>query len=109
MRARPTTTVDILGGTTTDSLGDVVDASTVIVAGVLASILEQDQRSTRKVDDRRQVARRFTARLPNGTPVTMDHRLRDAAGQVYLITDITAVANPVSTNDLKLSLRIAND
>lgn len=113
MRAIPTTTVDVLGGVTTDDLGDEIEGSTVLASGVLASILEQVETNvvTTAADARVQVVRRYTGRLPadttvaGGGPITSAHRLRDVAGDVYVIDAVSQPAHPLLTNDLHLDLR----
>lgn len=103
----PTTTVDILGGVTTDDLGDEVEGSTVLASGVLASILEQVETAvvTTAADTRVQVVRRYTGRLPADTSVTTAHRLRDVDGNIYVIDAVSQPTNPFLTNDVHLDLR----
>lgn len=106
MNAVPNTTGDILGGTTTSSLGDTVDATTVIQAAVIASVLEQRHRPSRRVEDRLQNVREFLIRLPWGTAITTANRFRDASGRIFVIDTVTTLDNPVLKQDVRLSARL---
>lgn len=108
MWAIPTTTVSILGGSTTDDLGDTYDGTTVSASGVIASILEQRQIVTTPADSRAQVVRLYTGRLPYSAVVSTSNRIRDEqTGDVYVIDNVSRVANPVLQQDVRLDLRRA--
>lgn len=109
MNALATTTVSILGGNpTTDTWGDEVENGTVSASGVPASILEQRQVVTTPADNRAQVVRYYTGRLPAGTVVTTSNRLLDErTGETYVIENVSRVANPVISNDVRLDLKRA--
>lgn len=105
MIATPTTTVDVLRGTQVDEFSDVLDADeTVVLARVPASIIERSQRVHGPKMSEDRIIRVLKCRLPNGTPVIKGDRLRDAAGNLYLIDNLYQQANPFWKQDLTLDL-----
>lgn len=102
----PTTTVSVLTGTTDDAYGDPADNSTVSASGIPASILERDRQATDRATGTPRVVRYVTGRLPSGTTVSEDDRIRDeSTGIVYYIESVTRLSSFVGMNDLKLDLR----
>lgn len=106
MIAVPTTTVDVLRGTTVNEFADVVETDTVVLAAVSASIVEQRQRTHEPKDAEDRIVRVFKARVPNGTGVLKGDRLRDAAGTVYVVDNVYLQANPFWRPDQALDLSI---
>lgn len=107
MIAVPTATVDVLRGTTTNDFGDVVEADTVEIAGVPASIVEQRQRPHEPKGAEDRIIRIFKARVPHGTGVQKGDRLRDIAdGTVYVVDNVYLQANPFWRPDQALDLSI---
>jgi hypothetical protein len=106
MNTVPTTTVDILGGAgAVDEWGDPTEDTTVLAAGIPASITEARQVVATESDPQAVAVHYYTGRLPAGTSVTKDHRLRDAAGQLYSI-DYVNIPNMIGTpGDVRLDLR----
>jgi len=110
MIATPTTTVDVLRGTTTNTFGDTVDADTVVpgMTGLPASIIEQRQKVHAPKDSPSQdrIVRVFKGRMANGLDVRKGDRLRDAAGTVYIIDNLYQQANPFWAQDLTFDLSL---
>jgi len=108
----PTTTVDVLRGTTTNAFGDVVDADTVVpgMTGLAASIIEQRQKVHAPKDSPAQdrIVRVFKGRMQRGLDVRKGDRLRDAAGAVYLIDNLYQQANPFWRQDLTFDLSLTS-
>ena len=105
MIATPTTTVDVLRGTTTDEFADVLDADeTIVLARIPASIIERQQRVHGPKNSEDRIIRVLKCRMPNGTPVLKGDRLRDAAGNLYLIDNLYQQDNPFWKQDLSLDL-----
>lgn len=104
MIATPTTIVDVLRGTTVDEFGDVLDADTVVLTGIPASIIEQSRRVHGPKDSEDRIVRVLKCRMPNGTAVLKGDRLRDADGTLYLIDSLYQQANPFWSQDLSLDL-----
>lgn len=106
MNVTPTTTVDILGGeAAVDEWGDPTESTTVALAGVPASITETRQVIATESDSQAVAVHYYTGRLPAGTAVTADQRLRDAAGRIYsidFVNDPNAIGTP---GDIRLDLR----
>lgn len=101
-----TTRVSILEGTDTDEFGDPVDGATVAASGIPASIIEQSKTVRDRADEAPRTVRSYPCRLPAGTAVTIDNRIRDdATGAVYVIDSLTSPANPLWRQDLHLDLR----
>jgi len=104
MRARVTTTVTILSGSSVDDLGDVIDGTTVTATAVPASVVATRQRTTVPADGRPQVIRSFVGRVPYGTAVTVDDRIRDDRTlTVYRVDAVTPA--PTMLDDLRLDMR----
>lgn len=101
-----TTTVSILGGVIPDDgFGDPADNSTVSASGIPASIIERARQSTGYRDGIPRVVRTVDCRLPAGTVVTEDSRIRDEnTGQIYIIDSIAKPAFYVGIGGLKLAL-----
>lgn len=106
MNVTPTTVVDILGGeAAVDEWGDPTESTTVVAAGVPASITESRQVVATESDSQAVAVHYYTGRLPAGTAVNVDQRIRDAAGVLYSI-DYVNVPNSVGTpGDIRLDLR----
>lgn len=106
MIATPTTTVDVLRGTTTNAYGDTVDADTPVpgLTGLPASIIERSQRVHAPKDGQDRIVRIVKGRMANGTAVRKGDRLRDATGVVYIIDNLYQQANPFWRQDLSLDL-----
>jgi len=108
--ATPTTTVDVLRGTTTNAFGDVVDADTVVpgMTGLAASIIEQRQKVHAPKDSPAQdrIVRVFKGRMQRGLDVRKGDRLRDAVGAVYIVDNLYQQANPFWAQDLTFDLSL---
>lgn len=106
-----TTTVDILGdadgGTApTNSWGDELEESGVLLAGVPAIIVERPARVATESSREPVTVHYYVGRVPNGTPVTEANRIRDAAdGRVYQVDYVSRPANPVVPADVRLDLK----
>jgi hypothetical protein len=106
VKARATTTISILRGTTVDSFGDPVDSATVVATGITASIIEQSKMATTADDTTPRQVRSYTGRLPAGTNIQAGDRIKDEKTNVIYVFDAaTAVANPVRGADIRLDLR----
>lgn len=106
MKARATTTVSILRGTTTDGLGDTVDSTTAVYTGITASIIEQT-RTVRRRDEREpRTVRRYVGRLPAGTDLQRGDRIKDErTDAVYMFDEYDQLSSPTRVNDIRLDLR----
>lgn len=101
-----TTEIDIYRGTTTDSYGDEKDTDQPIYEKIVASVIEQNK-TVRNPDTRTpETIRIYTGRVPAGTDILDDDRVRDRrTNKFYLVDGITQPANPAATADLNLELR----
>lgn len=105
MIATPTTTVDVLRGTEEDAVGDLIDADTVVLAAVPASIIEQRQRPHQPRDGEDRNVRYFKGRVPRGTGVAKGDRLRDrTSGTYYVVESVYQQANPFWPQDQSMDL-----
>lgn len=102
-----TTTVDILGGAgATDAWGDPTEGSTVVLAAVPATITESRQVVATPSDPQAVTVHYYTGRLPAGTPVTRDNRVRDASGQIYAVDYVSNTpTSPAIPAYVRLDLR----
>lgn len=106
MNAIPTTTVDILGGeAAVDEWGDPTEATDVVQAGIPAAITETRQVVATESDPQAVAVHYYTGRLPAGTVVLPEHRLRDAAGQLYSVDYVNHPNSPAVPGDVRLDLR----
>lgn len=107
MLAVPTCTVSILRGTTTNGFGDTVDDNTsVAVSGVRASILSGPRSNQRPVDGTPRVIRSKTLRVPAGTDLRVDDRIKnEVTGDLYTVDEIYQPENIVTTQDIQARLR----
>jgi hypothetical protein len=110
MQAIANTRVSILTGTTTDSWGDTVDSTTPssnpAQRGIPASLIERGKTITTPEQPTPRVIRTHVARLPAGTPVGAEDRLRDdITGTVYAITAVTAETGVGRVPDVRLDLK----
>jgi hypothetical protein len=102
----PTTTAAVLRGTTTDSYGDPTDAATVYLSGLPAAIQEQTRRVYGDSAGQDRTIRFSACRLPYGTDVVEDDRIKDeTTGVIYAIEELTANTSPVHAADVVLQLR----
>lgn len=106
MNAIPTTTVEILGGdAAVDPWGDPTEGTDVIQAGVPAAITETRQVVATESDPQAVAVHYYTARLPAGTIVLPEHRLRDATGQLYAVDYVNHPNSPAVPGDVRVDLR----
>jgi hypothetical protein len=106
--ATPTTVVDVLRGTTTNEFSDLVDANTVVLAGIPASIIERNQRVHGPKNSEDRIVRIAKGRLPRGTNVIKGDRLRDRTGTIYIIDNVYTQANPFWPQDLTVDLSLTS-
>lgn len=106
MKTRANSRVSVLRGTKIDSFGDSISDDVVVVEGVTASIVEQNQTARTASDDAPRQVRYITGRVPAGIDVRPGDRLRDdATSETYLVDNVTQPKGLVRTNDLRLALR----
>lgn len=106
MTALATTRVSVLRGTTTDVFGDEIDASTVRASGIPASLIEASRQAQQPVTGTPRIIRSHVCRVPPGTDVTEDDRIRDdMTSEVYIVVSVTRNANPVMAQPLRLDLK----
>lgn len=106
MQAIATTRVTVLRGTTTDAYGDEQDLDTPVATGIPCALTEQSRRVTTRDDPTPRIIRTTIARVPAGTDVQDQDRLRDErTGVTYIVDSPSSMANPTIAVDLRLDLR----
>lgn len=106
-----TTTVDILGGAgTVDEWGDPVEGAEPLYSGVPARITERRQVVATESDAQAVTVHYYVGRLPAGTQVTADNRLREPAGdpdgRLYAIDYVRDTPGTVvAPDEVRLDLR----
>lgn len=101
----PTTTVDILRGVETDEYGDEVDTDTAAVEDVPAAIQERYRNVYGQSQDQDRSIRYAMCRVPQGTDVREDDRIRDRATSiVYAIQELHDNSSPVHPSDVVMRL-----
>lgn len=109
----PNTWVTVLRGTSTDMFGDQVDspseAGTDALTRIRASLIERSRTITTPNSTTPRVVRYVTARLPAGTAITEDDRLRDErTGRIYAISGVTHLSATGFTPELRADLTLIN-
>jgi hypothetical protein len=106
MQAIATTRLTVLRGTTTDAYGDEQDTDTAVATGVIASLVEQSRRVTTRENPTPRIVRYAVARVPAGTDIRDQDRVRDErTGATYIVEAPSSMANPAMAVDLRLDLR----
>jgi hypothetical protein len=106
MQAIATTTLTVLRGTTTDVYDDEQDTDTAVATGVIASLVEQSRRVTTRENPTPRIVRYAVARVPAGTDIRDQDRVRDErTGATYIVEAPSSMANPAMAVDLRLDLR----
>jgi hypothetical protein len=101
-----TTTVSVLGGTSTDAFGDEADGTTVLASGVPASLIESTRTAQEPVTGTPRIIRTHICRLPPGTAVDETKRIKDEqTSEIYIVVAVTRNANPVLTQPLRADLK----
>jgi hypothetical protein len=108
-----TTWVTVLRGVATDLDDDIsdlpVEAGTDAQTGIPASLIEGSRSIKTPSSATPRVVRYAIARLPAGTDVTEEDRLRDdRTGRIYAITAVTQPAAIGFTPSLRLDLTLVN-
>jgi hypothetical protein len=110
VNAIPTTTISILGTpdgeTETDQFGDSVESAEPFATGIPAAIHTGRETVATESDPNAVVVWYFTGRVPAGTAITRDQRIRDeATGTIYLVDNVVDIPNAVMPQDVRLDLR----
>ena len=101
-----TTTVSILGGAGEDAFGDETDGTTVLAAGVPASLIESTRTASEPVSGIKRIVRTHVCRLPPGTAVDETNRIKDErTGEIYIVVSVTRNSNPVVAQPLRADLK----
>lgn len=101
-----TTTISVLGGSSTDEFGDETDGTTVLAASVPASLVESTRTAMEPVTGTPRIIRTHICRLPPGTAVDETNRIRDEiTGETYIVVSATRNANPVIAQPLRADLK----
>jgi hypothetical protein len=101
-----TTTVSILGGTGTDEFGDATDGTTPVVTELPVSLIESTRTAMEPSTGTPRIIRTHVCRLPPGTAIDEDNRIRDEqTGEVYIVVSVTRNASPVLTQPLRADLK----
>lgn len=91
----PTTVVDVLRGTTTNTYGDPIDANTVAISGLPMSIIEQRRTVFGPNQSQDRVVRTHKGRAAKGSGLLKGDRVRDrTTRQVYVIAEVYQQDNP---------------
>lgn len=108
-----TTRVTVLRGVGTSPFGDSEDldteAGTDAQTGIPASLIEQTRTSRSPASGAPRVIRTTIARLPAGTDVTEDDRIRDeSTGRIYSVDQVNQPAALGFTAELRVDLTLIN-
>lgn len=106
MQAIATTQLTVLRGTATDAYGDEQDTDTPVAVNIPASLTEQSRRVTTRDDPTPRIIRTAIARVPAGTDIRDQDRVRDQrTGAVYIVDAPSSMTSPALAVDLRLDLR----
>jgi hypothetical protein len=102
----PNTTISVLRGASENPFGDLEDNETVSASGVLASILEENQLTSTRAQDRLQQVGLWTLRVRGGIDIQLGDRIRDERTEaVYVINDVVEPPAWAIRQDVRCSLR----
>lgn len=106
MIATATTTITILTGSSESEWGDPTEGDTERVTGVPAAIHEGALKVQTESDPQARAVRYYTARLPHGTEINEDERIKDeVTGVIYAVDAVTTPTNPALPQDVRVDLR----
>ena len=101
-----TTTVSILGGSSEDEFGDETDGTTVLASEISASLIEATRTAMEPVTGTPRIIRTHICRLPPGTAVDENKRIKDEqTNEIYIVVSVTRNANPVLAQPLRADLK----
>jgi hypothetical protein len=102
----PTTVVAILGGGSSSDWGDELEGDDPRVTGIPAAIHEGAMKVQTESDPQARAIRYYTGRLPHGTDVTNNERIKDLiSGAVYVVDAVTTPVNAALPQDVRVDLR----
>lgn len=108
MLFQPTTRVNLLRGTATDTYGDEVDSQTLVAEGIPAHVTETRKTVRTPASGTPRVVRSYTCRIPGTVDVQAGDRLEDAStGILYQIDSFTRPSAGAPVTDVRLDLRRA--
>ena len=108
MRSLPTTTVEILGGTSsTDGYGDIDEGTELLADNVPAALVDRSMSVVNTESDMQVVQVEYSVcRVPQGTPVDNVSRVRDKrTGDMYSVDKVTLPKHATTPQDIRLDLR----
>lgn len=106
MFSRATTTIAIYRGQVNDDWGDPEDQELPVAINVRASIIEQKTYSKGESTTQPRNFRFARLRVTKGTDIrTNDRILDERTRQVWIITNISPIQNPVVGQDLRVDLQ----
>jgi len=104
--AIPNTTVSVLRGSSESAYGDPEDNETVSVSGVLASLLEDNELTSTRAQDRLQQTGLWRLRVRAGTDIRLGDRIKDdRTGLIYVLNDVQEPPAWQARQDVRCSLR----
>lgn len=106
MLFHPTTTVDILRGSTTDQFGDEVPSDTAVATGVPAVVTETGRRTSTAATAQPRVVRPHLIRLPGYADVQVGDRVKDLGDElVYWVDAVSGSRSFAGAVDLRIEAR----
>lgn len=107
MYSRATTTITVFRGTEIDDWGDPKDSTTPVAVGIRASILEQKIYARGEITLQPRNLRYARLRVTKGTDVRTNDRVLDEKTQdLWTISNITVMQNPVVGQDTRIDLTL---
>jgi hypothetical protein len=102
----PTTTITILSGSSSSEWGDDIEGEIERVTGLPGAIHEGALKVQTESDPQARAVRFYTGRLPHGTQIATNERLRDElTGVIYAVDAVTTPVNPALPQDVRVDLR----
>jgi hypothetical protein len=103
---KATSVYSILRGQVTDEFGDPKDTDNAVHLHIPGSVTEVRSIVTTTAEGRGQQIRFLVGRLPEGTDVRHEDRLRDEhSGEIYMIDAIGQFRSPIMGTGVRLDLR----
>ena len=98
----------VIRGSALNEYGDEVDSDTIVVSGLLGSVIERTRQVFNPDDNRVSTVRFLTGRFNYDVDIQDGDRIKDEkTGDVFVVSSISRGANAVMKSGLELELTAA--
>lgn len=98
----------VMRGSTLNEYDDEVDGDTIVVSGLLGSVIERTRQVFNPDDSRVATVRFLVGRFNYNADIQDGDRLKDdKTGEVYVVASVSRGSNAVNKSSLELELTVA--